>query len=269
MGHLRLGALPRSKTWQAVVSSVGAFAEGGIGEEADSHDIADKTLDASNRGLRELPSDQSVQSCFRFLLALAVAGQSTDIKSSAQALGINIEGHPTKLQLSKALRDWLDNQAVKNYNPEFESLARKATVDTIAAWLNKNLSNAQLSILPQLEDPFKPWRDASNGRGFCELSRMFFSNFTLRYLKYFLSRTASSQLKSIADRENFEISINANIDNISQHAFETSKIVQSFSAGWFNKNAIGKIPSKKMIEGFFRHSFEKIREELRREREAK
>lgn len=202
-------------------------------------------------------------------MALAVAGQSNNVKSAARNIGIDLEGEPSKLQLSRALRVWLDSQDMKNYNPEFESLARKATVDTITGWLNQNLYNAQLSIFSQLENPFKPWREASDGRGFCELSRTFFSNFTSRFLKYFLSRTASSQLKTITDRERFESSIDANVDKISQHAFETSKLVQSFSAGWFNKNAKGEVPTNKKIEGFLRHSFEKIREELRRDREER
>ena len=97
---------------------------------------------------------------------------------------------------------------------------------------------------------------------------MFFSNFTSLYLNYFLSRTASSQLQTITDREQFAAAITSGIDVISKHAFETSKIVQSFSAGWFNNNAIGRLPSQLETEGFLRHSFEKIREELRREKET-
>ena len=162
----------------------------------------------------------------------------------------------------------MGKENIQAYNPEFASLVRKATLDTIAAWLNKHLSQTQKSLFPQIKDPFQPWRVASDGRGFCELSRMFFSNFTSLYLNYFLSRTASSQLRTITDREQFAAAITSGIDVISKHAFETSKIVQSFSAGWFNNNAIGRLPSQLEIEGFLRHSFEKIREELRREKET-
>jgi len=265
MGHFRTGALTRTKKWRAVVSAVGVST--GISESSVA-DIAEKTLDASGQALRKLPQDQAVKSCFQFLLALAVAGQSTDVKSAAQGLGIIIGEEPTKLQLSKALREWLGKENIQAHNPEFASLVRKATLDTIAAWLNKHLSQTQKSLFPQIKDPFQPWRVASDGRGFCERSRMFFSNFTSLYLNYFLSRTASSQLRTITDREQFATAISSGIDVISKHAFETSKIVQSFSAGWFNNNAIGRLPSQLEIEGFLRHSFEKIREELRREKET-
>ena len=266
MGHLRAGVLPRTKPWSAVVSSIGSFTGAA---ESIIIDIAEKTLDASKKAFRELPHDQTVKSCFQFLVALSVAGQSVDVKLSAQDFGIDISDKPTKLQLSRALREWLSKNPPQNLNPEFASLARKATLDTIAAWLNKHQSSAQASLLPESEDPYQPWRAASNGRNFCELSRYFFSNFTTRYLNYFLSRTASSQFPTISERERFAAAITSSIDSISQHAFETSKIVQSFSAGWFNKHAIGKVPALTEIEGFLRHSFEKIREEFSREKDAK
>lgn len=264
MGHFRTGVLPKTKKWQTVVSTIGSAI--GI-SESFILDIAEKTLDASNQALRKLPQDQSVKSCFQFLLALAIAGQSTDVKSAAQEFGIIIGEDPSKLQLSKALHEWLNREEIQACSPEFAGLARKATLDTVVAWINKHLLQSQKSLFPAIKDPFLPWRAASNGRGFCELSRIFFSNLTSLYLNYFLSRTASAQLHTINDREQFAATLTSSIDTISKHAFESSKIIQSFSAGWFNKNAMGKFPSLSEIEGFLRHSVEKIREEFRREKE--
>lgn len=266
MGHLRIGSLPRTTKWCAVVEAVNEFS--GI-SNLSSVQIADQTLEASSRSLRQLPNDLAIQRCFQFLLALSVAGKSINVHDAATEIGLKIEGKPTKLQLAKSLRLWLNEIESKSYNPEFASLARKATADTIAAWINDHSETPQLNLFSGTDDPYKPWRDASNGRGFCELSRLFFANFTERYLNYFLSRTASSQLKTLQERENFSSAINTNADLISTHAFETSKIVQSFSAGWFNKNTSEKtIPSLDNIKGFLSYSFEKIREEFRRQKEA-
>lgn len=264
MGHLRTGTLPITQKWRSVVTSIGTSADISGRKIAD---IAEKTLDASSQVLRKLPHDQTVQSCFQFLVTLSVAGQSSDVKSAFQKFGIVIEKEPTKLQLSRALRNWLNRESLQIYNPESASLVRKATVDTIATWINKHLSQDQ-KLFPQLEDAFQPWKEASNGRGFCELSRIFFANFTTLYLNYFLSRTASSQIQTITEREHFAKAVTECIDSVSNHAFETSKIVQSFSAGWFNKHAIGKVPPLNEVEGFLRHSFEKIREALSLEKET-
>ncbi|MBI4680641.1 MAG: hypothetical protein HY753_05395 [Nitrospirae bacterium] len=264
MGHLRTGYLPKSKKWKDVVSAISSASSFDPGVISD---IAQKTLDASNQALRKLPDDVAMMRCFQFLVALAVAGQSSDVEIAASNIGISIEGEPTKLQLSKTLRKWLEDIDAQDYNPEFASLARHATTDTISSWLNELKSKPQTSLFPQSQDPFLPWRTASDGSGFCELSRQFFANFTSRFLNYFLSRTASAQIKTVNERDNFSKAVQDKVDIITKHAFETSKLVQSFSAGWFNKNAIGKLPSDKAVEGFIRHSFEKIREELQRERE--
>ena len=52
---------------------------------------------------------------------------------------------------------------------------------------------------------------------------------------------------------------------IADHAFEISKLTESFAAGWYNKNVSDSLPSEKQIEGFLKISFGKLREEFRRE----
>ncbi len=265
MGHLRIGALPRSKNWSAIVSAIGRMSGGEI-IEGSYAELAEKTLFASQRELRKLPDDIAFLKCFEFLVALSVAGKSENVQQVAKSFGLEIDGIPTKLELSKSLRTWLSGLDPFYYNPEYASLARQATTETIAAWINQHADTPQLNLFPKSEDPYKPWRKASTGAGFCELSRSFFSNFTDRYLKYFLSRTASSQFSTVDDRNQFSNSVRSNVELVTTHAFETSKIVQSFSAGWFNKNASEyNLPAFESIRGFLGYSIEKIREEFRRE----
>ena len=266
MGHLRTGSLPRTKKWSAIVSAVG---DGSDIDESSFSDIADKTLEASNRFLRKLPYDPILQKCFQFLIILSVSGKADDVQKSAAKHGLNIEGSPTKLQLSKSLRTWLADVNPSDYDPELSSLSRKATLDTLTSWLNKHSDTSQMDLFSKSIDPFSAWRAAANGGGFSELSRNFFANFTQRYLNYFLTRTASSQIRTLDDRKKFAIAVQKNADSILTHAFETSKLVQSFSAGWYNTHASEyNIPSSQKIQGFLRHSLEKIREEFRRQKEV-
>ena len=52
---------------------------------------------------------------------------------------------------------------------------------------------------------------------------------------------------------------------ITEHAFEITKIMQSFAAGWFNKHALDNAPSDDSVSDFLKISFGKMREELRLE----
>ena len=94
---------------------------------------------------------------------------------------------------------------------------------------------------------------------------MFLSKYTERYLKYFLEREASIALNTVQDRQNFSDNIAEHINAISKHAFETSKITQSFAAGWYNKHAKNNLPTDGEVESFLKLAFGKIREELWRE----
>ena len=267
MGHLRTGCIPKTRKWHELVSSISSSS--GLDDIAYS-EIAEKTLEASNRFLRKLPYDEAFQCCFQFLVTLSIAGKNEDVGESAKKLGIVIDGQPTKLNLSKALRDWIKSKQPKSFNPEIASLARQATADTIASWINEISTDNQLSLFSVEEDPYKPWRISSKGHGFCELARNFFSNFTERYLNYFLSRTVNANLRTYDERFLFNDAINKNSEKVAQHAFETTKLVRSFSAGWFNKHTKKESPpSFKDVQGFLVHSLEKLREEFRIQKEGR
>ena len=137
-------------------------------------------------------------------------------------------------------------------------------IDAISDWSKKE--NLQQSLIfDNNKNPFEIWKKASNGAGFCELSRMFFSSMTERYLKYFLEREASSNINNLFDRVKFNVQLEKHIDLISKHAFETSKIAQSFSAGWYNKNVKKGVPNEEKIRGFLSFTFQKLNSELLKE----
>jgi hypothetical protein len=95
---------------------------------------------------------------------------------------------------------------------------------------------------------------------------VFFGKFVERYLKFFLEREASAQLPSLQEREAFSRRLEEQVHDLSQHAFETTKIAQSFAAGWFNKRLGEKRrPSDGELQSFLAFAFAKLREELRRE----
>ena len=156
---------------------------------------------------------------------------------------------------------------LKTYNQgskEYSTFAVQSMIDTISEWSQKNQLQQRL-IFDYNKDSFSTWQKASNGNDFCELSRIFFSNFTARYLKYFLEREASSRIQSLSDRENFSKKLEAHVQDISKHAFETAKIAQSFAAGWYNLHAKDKIPSDDKLRDFLAFAFKKLNSELLRE----
>lgn len=256
MGHERVGILPRRKQWQDIVKLLTDYPDTGNVES-----LAQKTLQNVRQQLRNLESDKGIHSSYKFLVLLAYAHKLEKPQEFLSQFGINLPDKFSPLKLTKTLTEWIDKS---QQSVEYGTFAKQAAIDALSQWYSHHQSN-QLNLFTAEAESSEVWKKASTGAGFCGLSRLYFSSLTNRYLKYFLEREASASMNSIKDRNHFAKQLDRHIDSISNHAFETSKITQSFSAGWFNKYAKESIPSDGMIKKFLSFSFKKMQDELLRE----
>ena len=257
MGHERVGILPKTNRWKSVVSGMSSFST----SQNNIPQIARQTLKNVQGRYTNIENDKGVQAAFQFLVLLSISAKYESPSEFLLAQGVDLSGNLTPLRLAKAVSSWVSENSESN---EYASFAQSAAIDAISEWYVKNQTFQKDLFLGDL-DQNEIWRKSANGNGFCELSRLYFSNFTERYLKYFLEREASAHMNSINTRNDFDAELKNHLNRISQHAFETAKITQSFAAGWFNKNAIDEIPSNRKIHGFLKIAFGKLKGELLRE----
>lgn len=259
MGHERIGYLPKSKKWRDIVEEVANFTAKG---DAIAH-IANQTTKNVIDRYNNIEADQGVFAAFKFLILLS---QSARYENSSEFLakqGIQLPTNFNLLGLSKAIREYINSNSESK---EYSAFANHALIETVSQWTKQNQVQQAIQFDTN-KNSFDEWRSAGDGNGFCELSRMFFSNFTDNYLRYFLEREASAKINNLFDRDALNKKLDEHINEISKHAFETSKITQSFSAGWFNKYAVDKIPSNARIKGFVSFCFQKLNSEIIREKE--
>ena len=261
MGHIRISVLPKSKRWRDISQLIAGM----HASETEVADIAQQTIQNVRSRFRHIERDNGVLGAFQFLVNLAIASREEDPRSWLLDIGIDLPHSPTPFSFAKAVSAYV---APKKDSFEYGEIAQQAAGDAICIWYDQNQERT-LNLFESLEDPFEVWREAGNGAGFCELSRLFFAKFTQRYLEYFLERTASAALRGIDKRIEFEQQLKKHVDTISLHAFETAEITQSFAAGWFNKHTKERIPNEEEIVGFLSHAFGKIRDELQREGKKK
>jgi hypothetical protein len=254
VGHERVGTLPQTKRWREIVKDI-ARSQGWQNKVAD---IADKTLHNVQTRFNNLHRDTGIQAAFAYLVSLATADMPHSVGLSSPQTGL--ENNPSPVKITKNLMDWVTRNTTSQ---EYAELASRAGADTITEW-TKSCSKQGLLFDTQISAT-AIWAQSANAEGFCQLARSFFSNFTARYLRYFLEREASAQLPSLEARERFTKSLQDHIDSVSRHAFETSKITQSFAAGWFNKHARESRPDDVEIQRFLATAFGKLKEELQRE----
>jgi hypothetical protein len=218
MGHERLGVLPKTKRWRAIVSEIANM----DAPPSDVPAIARHTLDALGSRYVDLASDAAVETAFGFLVDMA--------RTAAGKQGAADIATKSPLNFVADLRR---NLGATDGSMETAEIVRRAAADAIATWGRENATTQ--SDLFTDSAPSNPWRGLGTGAGFCELSRLFFSRLTERYLSYFLDREASAALPNLQAREQFRHQLQAHLRDVSKHSFETANITQSFAAGWFNR----------------------------------
>ena len=192
MGHERVGALPRTKRWRDVVHGIAEASS----LDGDVHGLANATLRNVRQRLQDVPADTGFVASFEFLLGLAVSARAQGKAASPRTPTINLEENPSALRLARALAEYVTD---RRQSAEYAEIARKAATDVIATWTQEQ--TRQLTITGDHERSAEIWSRASDGRGFCEVSRLFFGKFVERYLNYFIGREASAYLSTTEDRE--------------------------------------------------------------------
>ena len=258
MGHERIGYLPKTQKWRRIVENIGEAASGGV----DIAQIASQTTRNVRSKFKNIEEDKGVLSAFKYIILLAHSSRLQDSEGFLASEGIDLPKDFNLFDLTQSIQDFISkNQDSKEYS----AFATQSMIDTVAEWSKENQVQQSLIFDSDRRNSFEAWQKAANGSGFCEISRKFFSKFTERYLKYFLEREASARINNLFDRHEFNKKLEAHVEEISKHAFETSKIAQSFSAGWFNNHVKDSVPENKKIQGFLSFAFQKLNSELLRE----
>jgi hypothetical protein len=257
MGHERVGYLPKTQRWTRIVEKINSFSSA----NDNVSDIALETTKNVRNRFQNIEQDKGVISAFKYLVLLAHASKLSEPDTFLKTKGISLSREFNIFDLTKSVQDYvLKNQ----HSKEYSTFAVQSMIDTISDWSQKNQIQQSL-IFDSNKNSFDTWKKAADGSGFCELSRTFFAKFTERYLKYFLEREASSKIRSLYERQQFISKLENHVQDISKHAFETAKIIQSLSAGWFNNKARTKSPTDAEVKGFLSYAFKKINSELVRE----
>ena len=253
MGHERIGFLPKSQTWNKIISQ--------LTQAADNPDtiskIANHTLENIRTLYKAIHDNESVFKAIKFLAVLSISANRDDQITFLNTNGISIN-EISLFSLAYSVKEYVKTD---EGSLEINKIACDAILETIAKYEHSNRSMQNNLFNTPAENP---WSKIGSGSKFCELARVFFASFTDRHLRYYLEREAAHSIDDFQKMDNFKKTL---YEQITKHSYETAKIMQPFAAGWFNKYAVTGIPTSKEINSFLKLSFEKMREEFRREAE--
>jgi hypothetical protein len=172
MGHERIGYLPKSKKWTSVVEGISTYSS----QETYASDISKQTLKNVRYKFENIINDSGIKSAFEFLILLTLIPKKDNWQEFLKSKGVILDEKFSLLQIVANAKKYIElNEGSKEYT----AIATQSLVDSIVQWTNKIKQG-------NLFGPYNSQSEIWNGAGFCELSRLFFSKFTERYLKYFL-----------------------------------------------------------------------------------
>ena len=259
MGHIRLGALPKSRKWNRVV---GLIAGG-----ADVEQIAAASADAAENGLDRASDDIGLTHAFWLLTQIPLVARQTDFPSRLLALGLDsLSAEPTLIEIVAAFGRAVDRHVrATGRRTDLGEMAHHAASETLASLAGRELPSL---FGPTPADVQQALAKLGTSDRFSLVARDFFSRLTNRSLGYFLSRELSTHVgpgkrfASIGEHSEF----NAALD---QHCREASRIIKEFSGGWYGKTLYEKKAfSQDDARKFAYVAFKKLRAELHKRRDS-
>src|SRR5438067_13934493 len=137
MGHTRLGELPNSHKWKAVVAAMAqrdlenASASETLPEDVEI--IAQKTLDAAQAGLEKAIDDAGLQHTFYLLTQLALASREDNWEDRLAQVGIHLSKDDSLFDLTVEIQNAIDDHISAHGHPsDISEMAQQAAGEAVS-----------------------------------------------------------------------------------------------------------------------------------------
>jgi hypothetical protein len=274
MGHIRLGAVPKSQPWQAVVRtlaaqpSVGTIRRSPAGLGAggvDTASVAAATLDAAGAALNRAVDDPGVRYTFYLLTQVVLATRTKDWVTSLRRVGIALRSSATIFDLASAFQEAVDQHIVElGTHSDFSELAQKAAGEALC-----DLASDKATTLfgDSGEELRQAVRTLSTKTGFSQLGQRFFGRFLAYFLNFYVSRISAGEVGSRALPSLGAIS---KLDRgLIQHCDQSAAILHDFAGEWFSKANYDSGIDPSRAGRFVAVAITKLQAELRAQRAGK
>jgi hypothetical protein len=257
VGHRHLLRLPATRKWNEVVELL----VGG----AELETIAGAAAEAAESSLPRESKDPALVRAFWLLTQIPLAARTQDFDGGLRKLEIETGPSPGLVEVVGALTEAIDRHVGRTGGrTDLGEMAQLAAAESLSSVVGRDLSGL-FGTTP--DDVKLAIGRLSGNKRFADLARDFFSRLTFRCLDYYLSRELSNHVgpdrrfSSIGEHTEFNLALD-------RHCRETSRIIKEYAGEWFSKKNFEKALTPDEAGRFASKAFSKIREELRRRREA-
>jgi hypothetical protein len=257
MGHSRLGILPRTRDWKAVVQL--------LGEGAAVDEIAAASARAAESSLPDLVREEALVRSLWLLTQIPRAARSADFADALQRLDLNTSRNPSLIDIVTAVFESVDRHVARaGKRTDFGEISQRAAAESLATLAGRELPGL---FGVDAEDVRRAVGKFATVRNFGVLARDFFARLTRRHLEYYLGRELANHIGP-AERFGSLSQEKAFGSALTLHCIEAARIVEDFSAEWYSKAVFEDRLTPGATAQFAAVAFGKIQRELRQRRGA-
>jgi hypothetical protein len=242
MGHIRLGTIPKSQPWQAVVNAVAKEhiagsggppdLDAGIpGDGVDTIALAATTLDAAATALQAAINDDGLRFTVYLLTQLSLAARSDNWLSALDDSGIHLRNDSSLFDLTSAFQESVDRYvSARGIQSDFSELAQKAAGEVLCDLAADRSQTLFGNTGEELRHAIRP---LSTKTGFGQLGQHFFGRFLAYFLNFYISRISAAQIGSQSIPSLGAIS---KLDRtLAEHCYQSAAILRDFAGEWYSK----------------------------------
>ncbi|MCG3139110.1 MAG: hypothetical protein HJJLKODD_02988 [Phycisphaerae bacterium] len=267
MGHTRLGELPKTRKWAAVVAELlGQSVTVGNARIAataadDINHIARLALDAAQTGLDQCVRDAGLNRTFYLLTQIVLAAREENWSERLSRVGIYLSEEADLWELTGEMQRVIDQHLRSRHElTDISEIAQQAAGEALAELTNEN---AKTLFGSGREELLSALHVLSTKTGFSRLGQRFFARFMARFLNFYLSRATASylgreRLSNIHAVKDFE-------DNLNLHCQQSARIIYEFCGEWYSKTEFKEGINQNNTNRFLFIAMRKLRLEMEKQ----
>jgi hypothetical protein len=267
MGHQRLGDIPKTQRWDAVVATVGlGRLRAGPSVELPQFvaTIADRTLEATEAGLERAIDDTGLRFTFYLLTQIVLAAREADWRAELRQVGVSIDESASLFDFTDAVQQAIETYVRRHGGPtDISEMAQQSAGQALAELAGPDAITLFGSGSAEAQDAV---RRLSTRAGFSRLGQRFFGCFVARFLNFYLSRITAGEVGRPSLEHSGELSRFNEV--LLTHCNQSARIVHDFCGEWYSKTEFQKGISLANTSGFMAVAVRKLQAELRRQREG-
>jgi hypothetical protein len=245
MGHVRLGRLPKNKTWEGILDCLNM-------PESSLEDIIRVSLREIKKVFIESKVTDNLARCFGIYATLAEASRSSGFDNALQGLGIDTSTQSSGIRLLDSISSLAEDR-------DRITILDQIAVDSFRETMLSVIEDSSTSLFGCTIDTVqKAFKQYSTPVQIGKLGHQYFSTYIYKAISYALDKELANcmqengRFRHTRDIQEFHAGVR-------QYCFEMGRYVEGYSADWYSKHLFHcDISDQQKVKDFTSYAMNKM-----------